>query len=964
MSRDTIQISGARQHNLKNISVNIPRNQLVVITGVSGSGKSSLAFNTVYAEGQRRYVESLSAYARQFLDQLEKPDVDFIEGLSPAIAIEQRNSSPNPRSTIATTTEIYDYLRILYAAMGRPHDPKTGEALSRTTPHEIITSLVQLPERTKLMILAPISPGESESLPELADRLKKQGFLRLRLDGEIHDLEDASLPGKMPKVLEIVVDRIVIKEDIRSRVADSVETALRWSGDRIVALIQEDGDWEPRTFVTSYTNPETGFTLPSLTPKHFSFNSHFGACPACHGLGSQLVPDPELIVPNPDKSIAEGGVKTWWSGSKLRKGLHQRSILGLAQVYEADPEVPIRSLSRDFKRALFYGSGSVKVPMDFEAGDKKSRSGAKPFEGLSVQAKRLLDTSKSEVTKRNVRRFMSMKPCDVCEGKRLKPAILAVLLPHKTNPLSIDALTALSIEKAVAWFQDVSLTSQEEKFAQDVIREIRKRLEFLCEVGLNYLTLDRESGTLSGGESQRIRLATQLGAGLSGVLYVLDEPSIGLHQADNERLIATLKRLRDLGNTVVVVEHDEDTMLAADHLIDMGPAAGEGGGEILAQGTPKEVVASPNSLTGQFLNGTRKIEVPARRIQPPKLKLAKAEKGALETDNGWITVVGAEEHNLQKVDASFPLGCLVCVTGSSGSGKSTLVDKILRRALFRQYYQSREAPGKHETIQGLQQIDKVIVVDQEPIGRSPRSNPATYVGVFGPIRDLYKELPLSRQRGYGPGRFSFNVSGGRCEACQGDGSIKIDMHFLNDVYVTCETCQGRRYNEETLQVTYRGKSIADVLDMPVEEGRRFFQKIPAIHSKLKALCEVGLGYLKLGQSATTLSGGEAQRVKLAAELSKKATGRTVYILDEPTTGLHFEDVRTLLDVLFQLRNAGNTIIVIEHHLDVIKCADWVLDLGPGGGEHGGKLVAEGPPETIAKSKKSLTGKYLKKYLAS
>ncbi len=959
MPQDTIQISGARQHNLQNISLSIPRNQLVVITGVSGSGKSSLAFNTLYAEGQRRYVESLSAYARQFLDQLEKPDVDFIEGLSPAIAIEQRNTSPNPRSTIATTTEIYDYLRILYAAIGQPHDPNTGAPLQRSTPHEIITSLTELPDRTKLMILAPTTLGAGESLVALSARLKTQGFLRLRLNGEIYDLETSALPEVPIQSLEIVIDRIVIRPDVRSRVADSVETALRWSPQRILALIQTaDGDWEATPYVTTFTNPETGFTLPELTPKHFSFNSHLGACPVCHGLGTCLVPDPELFIPNPDKSLAEGGVKTWWSGSKMRKGLHQRSILALAKVYAVDPHAPIRSLPAEFKTALLYGSGKAKVPLD---GDKKT-SGAKPFEGLSVQAKRLEETTKSEVTKRNVRRFMSMRPCERCKGSRLKPEILAVLLPHVSDPRSIVELTQLSIERAIPWLEGVQLTAQQESFARDVLREIGKRLAFLQEVGLSYLNLDRESGTLSGGESQRIRLATQLGAGLSGVLYVLDEPSIGLHQADNERLIATLKRLRDLGNTVVVVEHDQDTMLAADYLIDMGPGAGAQGGRIIALGTPLEVQANLSSNTGAYLSGERKIEPPSHRVKPPKLKLAAASKDDLEPDNGWLTVLGAREHNLQTVNASFPLGCLVGVTGPSGSGKSTLVDTILRRALFRHFHQSKDKPGSHDRIVGLNQIDKVIVVDQTPIGRSPRSNPATYAGVFSPIRDLFSELPLSRQRGYSAGRFSFNVSGGRCEACQGDGSLKIDMHFLNDVYVTCEVCQGTRYNQETLQVLYRGKSIADVLQMPIEDGRKFFQKIPAIHSKLKALCDVGLGYLKLGQSATTLSGGEAQRVKLAAELAKKGTGRTLYILDEPTTGLHFEDVRILLEVLIRLRNAGNTILVIEHQLDVIKCADWILDMGPGGGEHGGRIVAEGPPERIAKSRGSATGKYLRKLL--
>lgn len=948
MPQEVIKILGARQHNLKNIDVEIPRNQLVVITGVSGSGKSSLAFNTLYAEGQRRYVESLSAYARQFLDQLEKPDVDFIEGLSPAISIEQRGSAPNPRSTIATTTEVYDYLRILFAAIGVPHDPETGEALSRSTTTEIIETIAAMPEKTRLMLLAPVECGEGESFADLADRLKKQGFLRLRLDGEIVELDQQLLVEKKPKSIEIVVDRLVIRDDIRSRVADSVETALRFSGSRVVVLIQDAaGAWEPRIFVTTFTNPKTGFTLPELTPKHFSFNSHLGACPVCHGLGTRLEPDATLFVPDPDKSINDGGIKTWWSGSKKRKGAMQRLILSLVEHLEQDPAAPIRTMSREFKRALFHGTTE---PMN-------TPWSTKPFEGLFPYARRLIQESKSEITRRNVRRFLSMRPCETCEGRRLKPEILAVTLSHETERRSIQGFTKLSIERALEWLGGITLTEQQTKFAPDVIREIRKRLAFLIEVGLGYLTLDRESGTLSGGESQRIRLATQLGAGLAGVLYVLDEPSIGLHQADNEKLIGTLRRLRDLGNSIIVVEHDEDTIRAADHVIDIGPKAGAEGGRILAQGTPAEVCASPDSVTGRFLSGVEKIEVPDRRFEPPKTPAA---AGGL--DSGWIAIKGASEHNLRDVDAAFPLGCLVCVTGPSGSGKSTLVDTILRRVLFRHFYQSKDAPGAHDEILGLAQVDKAIVIDQSAIGRSPRSNPATYAGVFGPIRDLFSEIPLSKQRGYEPGRFSFNVAGGRCEACQGDGLIKIDMHFLSDVYVTCETCRGRRYNEETLQIVYRGQSIADVLEMSIEDARKFFQKIPKIHIRLKALCDVGLGYLKMGQSATTLSGGEAQRVKLAAELGKKATGKTVYIFDEPTTGLHFEDIRTLLGVLFALRNSGNTLVVIEHNLDVIKCADWVIDLGPGGGEHGGKVVAEGPPEAIAKSSKSVTGKYLKRYL--
>ncbi|MEM0968361.1 MAG: excinuclease ABC subunit UvrA [Verrucomicrobiota bacterium] len=956
----TIRISGARQHNLKNLSLEIPRHQLVVITGVSGSGKSSLAFDTLYAEGQRRYVESLSAYARQFLDQLEKPDVDFIEGLSPSIAIEQRSSAPNPRSTIATTTETLDYLRILFASIGIPHDPSTGDPLIRHTPASILQEFLALPAKARLVLLAPLQPNQGEPFPDFVERLKGQGFLRLRLNGVIRELEEPDLPSEAPKEIQLVTDRIVIREDIRSRIADSIETTLDWSGDTIQALVQtsRDAEEEVLTYYTAYRNPETGFHLPALTPRHFSFNSHLGACPTCQGLGTQLVPDPELFVPNPDLSIEAGGIKTWWTGSAKRKGLHQRSIRGLALHFSADLDAPIRSLPKEFKRALFFGTGSVAVPVD-----DQTDAGAKAFEGLSVQANRLLKTSDSEVTKRNVRRFMSPKPCPSCNGKRMKGEILSVLLPHHEDPRSIHDFTSLSIERAAAWLEGVTLTATQELFARELLREIQKRLSFLQEVGLGYLTLDRESGTLSGGESQRIRLATQLGAGLAGVLYVLDEPSIGLHQADNERLIGTLQRLRDLGNSIIVVEHDEDTIRVADHLIDIGPGAGEHGGQLLAQGTPEEVAKHPSSLTGKYLSGQECIAIPSQRTTPPpRPKTAKGKRKKPSLDSGWIEILGATEHNLQEVDAAFPLGCLTCITGSSGSGKSTLIDGILRRILFRHFHQSKDIPGSHQEFRGIEQIDKAIVIDQTPIGRSPRSNPATYTGVFGPIRDLYQELPLSRQRGYGPGRFSFNVAGGRCETCQGDGSIKIDMHFLSDVYVTCETCQGKRYNQETLQVSYRGKSISDVLDLEIEEAKAFFQKIPAIHAKLRALTEVGLGYLKLGQPANTLSGGEAQRIKLATELSKKATGKTLYMFDEPTTGLHFHDIRTLMEVFYALRNSGNTLIVIEHNLDVIKCADWILDLGPGGGEHGGKLVAEGTPEEVAEEKESLTGKYLKQVL--
>ncbi len=949
--KPSIQIVGARQHNLKNLNVEIPRNQLVVLTGVSGSGKSSLAFNTLYAEGQRRYVESLSAYARQFLEQLEKPDVDFIEGLSPAIAIEQRGSSPSPRSTIATTTEIYDYLRILYAAVGLPHDPGTGEVLTRDTPTDIIEVLLGLPARTKVVLLAPLEPVPGERPADLFLRLRQQGFVRVRVAGEMLEL-DSDIKASKKAGIDIVVDRLVIRDDIRSRLADSIEIALKWSDSRVIALSQnpdckdpdsKDRDaWTTHDFTTTYRNPKTGFTLERLTPKHFSFNSHLGACPTCHGLGSRLVPDPELMVPDPKKSLNDGAIKTWWSGSKKRRGLHQRAILALAEHFNEDPDAALTDLSQEFKRALFYGTDGEKL-------NTSSAAWNKPFEGLSTQAKRLLEDSKSEITKVGVRRFMSHRPCQSCEGQRLKPAILAVTVSHENAdqaPRSIHEFTALPITDALHWIDGVVLTEQQKTFATELVNEIRKRLAFLHQVGLGYLTLNRESGTLSGGESQRIRLATQLGAGLAGVLYVLDEPSIGLHQADNEKLIATLRHLRDLGNSVIVVEHDEDTIRAADHVLDLGPGAGPEGGHLLAQGSPEQIIADPGSLTGRWLSGAEKIPIP-----PPIGSLV----------NHHLTVHDATHHNLQHVTATFPLGRFTCVTGVSGSGKSTLVDTVLRRALFRHFHQSRDTPGSHEGIDGLELIDKVIVIDQSAIGRSPRSNPATYIGLFSPIRDLFAQLPASRTRGYDPGRFSFNVSGGRCEACQGDGLIKIDMHFLSDVYVTCETCQGRRYNRETLDITYRGKNISDVLEMTVTEAKTFFQNIPKIHQRLKALRDVGLGYVKLGQSATTLSGGEAQRIKLAAELGKTATGNTLYLLDEPTTGLHFADIATLLEVFYRLRDAGNTLIVIEHNLDVIKCADWILDLGPGGGKHGGQLIAEGRPEDIVANTDSVTGKYLQRY---
>ena len=961
---NAIHIRGARQHNLKNLEVRIPRERLVVVTGPSGSGKSSLAFNTLYAEGQRRYVESLSAYARQFLDQLEKPDVDFIEGLSPAIAIEQRTSAPNPRSTIATVTEIYDYLRVLYAAAGQPHDPATGEAVTKDTPTQIVDQLLGLPERTRVILLAPILRGEAADLKPVLERLKRNGFIRARVDGELYEL-DEELPKfdrRARHSVEAVVDRLVIKEGVRSRLVGSVETGLRWGDGDLQALTQQEGGdtWSLAVYTTAFANPATGFRMPELTPKHFSFNSHLGACPACHGLGSILRPDRGLFVPDENKTLSAGAVKSWWARNKKLKVMHDRQIEALAAHFDVDLSIPWNQTPKEFRDALFDGTGDTSVKTGWKT-SATTRSVEKPFEGLLAQAARLHDTSKSETTRRNVRRFMSPQACETCGGRRLRPEILGVTLGEGDDSMSIDRFTALGIGEARHWLEQLALSSRQREVVGDVLREIDQRLQFLDHVGLAYLTLDRESGTLSGGEAQRIRLATQIGAGLAGVLYVLDEPSIGLHQHDNARLIETLKRLRDLGNSVVVVEHDLETMEAADHILDIGPAAGPRGGQLVAEGTPSEIKAHPRSGTGKYLSGRMRIAVPSRRIRPPKRSAQSPAEGAL--DSGWITVHGARAHNLKSIDAAFPIGCLTCVTGMSGSGKSTLVDDIFRRALFRRFYGSKDAPGEHDSISGLDQIDKAIVIDQSPIGRSPRSNPVTYSGAFTQIRDLFALLPAAKVRGYDAGRFSFNVKGGRCEHCQGDGSIKIDMHFLNDVYVTCEECSGSRYNRDTLDITYKGKNIAEVLDMTVDEATRFFARVPKVYGKLRPLGEVGLGYLRLGQAANTLSGGEAQRLKLAAELSKKATGNTLYLLDEPTTGLHFADIETLLSVLYRLRDAGNTLIVIEHNLDVIKCADHIIDLGPGGGPDGGLIVAEGTPEEIASDENSFTAGYLRKYLS-
>ena len=928
---DTIVIKGARQHNLRNIDVEIPRGKLVVITGPSGSGKSSLAFHTLYAEGQRRYVESLSAYARQFLHQLDKPDVDSIEGLSPAIAIEQRSGGVNPRSTIATATEIYDYLRILYASVGIPHDPSTGERLVKMTAQDIIECLAASDEGTKIVILAPIPLQEAVDVTSLIENLQRQGFVRLRVNDDLYELDEAASawPQKLKNV-EVVVDRLVIRKGVESRLADSIETSLRICGSQVSCLVKkpDEDNFSEVSFSTSYRNPSTGFVLPALTPKHFSFNSSHGACRVCHGLGTEMSCDPNLLVPDPTKSIADGAV-VMWKSNKRKKTLQDRLIGKLAAAMQVDLSPAFENLPESFKDVLFHG--------DKDAG----------FEGLCANVERFSRESKSNAVRRSMSRLMMANPCARCQGRRLKPEILAVKLEGQDGALhSIDEFCALSVEAALAWLAELSLPQDRGDALAGVVDDTTRRLRFLDDVGLAYLTLDRASNTLSGGEAQRIRLATQIGAGLSGVIYVLDEPSIGLHSADNARLIAALERLRDIGNTVVIVEHDEEMIRSADWLIDIGPGAGIHGGKLLAAGTPAQVISHKDSITGKWLSGESKRELSKKA----------AEK------IGELVIRNARENNLQGIDVVIPLGMLVSITGPSGSGKSTLVDRILRRVLARHFNHASAKPGAHDDIEGIEHLDKVIVVDQKPLGRSPRSNPATYTGALDLIRALFAKLPLSRQRGYGVGRFSFNMQGGRCEKCQGDGAIRLDMHFLNDVYITCDSCAGRRYNRETLEVSYKGCNIAEVLEMTAEDAARFFQNVPKLARILNALCDVGLGYIQLGQSANTLSGGEAQRVKLAHELSRPNTGHCLYLLDEPTTGLHYNDVQVLLDVLFRLRDNGNSLVVVEHNLDVISVSDWVIDLGPGGGRHGGRVVAAGTPAEIASSE-SPTGEYLDVMLA-
>ena len=958
MPAKSIKISGARQHNLKNLHLEIPREKLVVITGLSGSGKSSLAFDTLYAEGQRRYVESLSAYARQFLDQMEKPDVDFIEGLSPSIAIEQRTAGTNPRSIIATTTEIYDYLRVLFSAVGQPHDSVTGQPIFRQTAQQIVDQILAYEAETKIILLAPLVRNAVGEFRDVIEKTKREGFVRVRVDGEIVELarpEPIRLKKGERHTIEAVVDRLVVREGIRTRLADSVETALKWGENRIVVLRAAGGEWEEVRYSTDYGNPDTDFSLGQLTPKHFSFNSHFGACPACHGLGTQLICDPELMVTDSSKSLAEGAVVPWRRGTKRMQAYYRGLQTALVRHFDVADNIPFEDLPEKFKAALYFGTGDQPIEMSFGSGNGRTASKtARPFEGLLPQLQRLYEETESEFTRSRIRSFMNRAECSVCHGARLKPEILAVTIREKGGRESnIHQFCELTIAAAGQFVRQLELAETQRAIVSEVVQEIRSRLEFLLEVGLDYLTLNRESGTLSGGEAQRIRLATQIGSGLAGVLYVLDEPSIGLHQRDNARLIGTLRRLRDLGNSVIVVEHDEETIRAADHILDLGPGAGPRGGEIVAEGTLEEVLQAQNSPTAAYLSGRSKITVPRQRVAPRPVN---------DSSDGWLTIVGATENNLKNVTAAFPLGCLTCVTGVSGSGKSTLVDDILRRALFRHFYNFKDKPGEHRALRGLDQIDKAIIIDQTAIGRTPRSNPVTYTGAFTPIRDLFSQLPASRIRGYSAGRFSFNVKGGRCENCQGDGLIKIEMHFLADAYAVCEVCQGKRYNRETLEITYKGKNIADVLEMTVDEASRFFRNVPTVADRLSALQDVGLGYLRLGQAATTLSGGEAQRVKLATELAKKATGRTLYILDEPTTGLHFADIEKLLQVLMKLRDAGNTLVVIEHNLEMIKSADWVIDLGPEGGEGGGRILAAGTPEEIVRVRGSHTGEHLRPLL--
>jgi excinuclease ABC subunit A len=937
MPRDELVVHGAREHNLKDVTVRLPRYALVCITGLSGSGKSSLAFDTIYAEGQRRYVESLSAYARQFLQMMEKPDVDSIDGLSPAISIDQKTTSRNPRSTVGTVTEIYDYLRLLYARVGRPHCPVCGRPIAGQSLEQIVDQVLRLEEGTRFTVNAPVVRDRKGEYKDVLEELRRDGFTRVKVDGEQRLLEEPiELDKKFKHTIEVVVDRLRMKPDLRTRLAQSIETAVALA-DGLVVIDVEDG--EPMTFSENFACPEHGVSLPELQPRIFSFNSPHGACPRCTGLGAQQEIDPDLLVPDPSLSIGEGALVPWSVGNS---SFYESVIQAIADRYEIDLDTPWAELPEEQQNLFLYGTKGERVYVQYRNRMGRRRSYMLSFEGIVPSLERRYKETDSSQQRERIEEYMSFRPCPACGGARLKPEVLAVTVGGK----NIHEFTQMSVSRAIEFVDSLELTEVERLIGARILKEIRERLTFLDNVGVGYLQLDRAAATLSGGEAQRLRLATQIGSQLVGVLYILDEPSIGLHQRDQARLITTLERLRDLGNTVLVVEHDEQMMRAADHLVDMGPGAGEHGGHVVAEGPAEKVARITESITGQFLSAQREIAVPERRVE----------------DGGVFTVHGASMHNLKGIDVDFPVGKLICVTGVSGSGKSTLVNEIVYKALANRLHRMRVKPGAHDSVEGIECFDKVIDIDQSPIGRTPRSNPATYTDLFTSIRDLYSLTPEAKVRGYKPGRFSFNVRGGRCETCKGDGTIKIEMHFLPDVYVPCETCQGRRYNRETLEVRFKGKSIADVLDMSVEEALRFFAKIPKLRRRLQTLHDVGLDYIKLGQPATTLSGGEAQRVKLAKELGKIATGRTLYILDEPTTGLHFADVEKLLEVLQKLVDAGNTVVVIEHNLDVIKQADWVVDLGPEGGEAGGEVVAVGTPEEVAEVDGSYTGRFLREVL--
>ena len=935
-SRQYIKIRGANEHNLKNIDLDIPRNELVVLTGLSGSGKSSLAFDTIYAEGQRRYMESLSSYARQFLGQMEKPNVESIEGLPPAISIDQKSTNRNPRSTVGTVTEIYDYFRLLYARVGIPHCPNCGREIRRQTVDEMVDQIMALPERTKIQLLAPVVRGRKGTHAKLFERAKRSGYVRVRVDGSMYELsEEIALDKNIKHNIEIIVDRLVVKPGIEKRLTDSVESVLHLAEGLLVVDVIGG---EPLNFSQSFSCPDCGISIDEIEPRSFSFNNPFGACPECYGLGYKMEFDEDLMIPDKSLSIDEGAIVVLGWQSCTDRGSYTRAILdALAEAYGFSLSTPFKDYPKKIHDILIYGTGGREVKVHYR-GQRGEGIYDVAFEGLIKSVERRYRETASETTKAEYETFMRITPCHACGGQRLKKESLAVTV----GGMNIAEITALSVEKLQEFLEGLALTNQQMLIGGQILKEIRARIQFLMDVGLDYLTLSRATGTLSGGEAQRIRLATQIGSGLVGVAYILDEPSIGLHQRDNDKLLATLKHLRDLGNTVIVVEHDEDTMLEADHIVDIGPGAGEHGGEVVAQGTAKEIMKNKNSITGAYLSGRQKIPVPQERRQP----------------TGWLKVVGARENNLKDIDVDIPLGVMTCVTGVSGSGKSSLVNEIVYKRLARELNRARTIPGKHRDILGMEQLDKVIDIDQSPIGRTPRSNPATYTGVFDLIRDLFAATPDAKARGYKKGRFSFNVKGGRCEACSGDGILKIEMHFLPDVYVPCEVCGGKRYNRETLEVKYKGKSIYDVLNMTVEEALTFFEHVPSIRRKMETLYDVGLSYIRLGQPSTTLSGGEAQRIKLATELSKRSTGKTIYILDEPTTGLHFADVHKLTEILRRLASDGNTVLVIEHNLDVIKTADYIIDIGPEGGDRGGTVVASGTPEEIAADPASYTGKYI------